>query len=112
MIKSDGLLYIEPQGAAADQPVIDETTRKMAAAYAASTPSEFGYRGFHMCACSATSDNRDHYLADGTDTNSLCVHYLAFHRPEVPQFQLDKVAALDVEGIEPTAEMLGTRRLF
>ena len=110
MIKNDGLLYIEPRGSVTDQPVIDELTCKMAAAYAASTPSELAYRGFHMCACGAISDNREHILADGTETNSLCVHYLAFHRADVPQFQLERVAALNVEGIEPTTEMLGQSR--
>src|SRR5581483_12207675 len=106
MIKTEGLLYMEPAGAAADQPIIDELTCKMAAAFAASIPSEMAYRGVHICTCGALSDNREHCLADGTETNSLCVHYLAYHRSEVPQFQLDRVAALNIEGIEPTTEML------
>lgn len=100
-----GILYVEPTSHTSDEPVIDEYTRKMAAALRQATPGP-GYRGYHVCACGARSSNCDYDLPGGEQTNSLCVHYLACHRDELTMEQLDKVAALDVEPVEPTAEEL------
>jgi len=47
-------------------------------------------------------------LLDGSITNSLCVHYLAFHRAEVPGSELEAVRHLQA-GLEvPSAEELCT----
>jgi hypothetical protein len=109
MIKDNGVLYIEPSNTASPEPVIDELTRKMTAAYRQSVPAENYTKGVHICNCGATSDNREHVLPNGEETNSLCIHYLAFHRDEVPQFQLDKVSSLNFGEEEPSHSELHRR---
>ena len=94
-MKSDhGYLYIEPQEAPSPEPIIDTLTKKMAAAFLKATPGP-GYRGVHRCSCGICSSNCDYALPNGEQTNSLSVHYLAYHRQEVPKAQLEKVAALN-----------------
>lgn len=96
---------IEPAGPASEQPTIDDLTRKMAAAWRRSVPDGMRYRGFHVCRCGARSGNEGRHI-DGLLTNSLCVHYLAFHRRDVPTSELVKVGALRDVGIEPTEKEL------
>jgi hypothetical protein len=103
VIVPDGFLMIEPRGAG-HPPIIDEITRKVAAAWRFSTPSEHGYRGMHQCVCGALSDNRDHFVTVNGKcllTNSLMVHYAACHRNELPEEELQKIAALDYGEQEP-----------
>lgn len=105
MIDSGGLLMIEPIGKGSDAPVVDDLTRKMTAAWrrAFADPNR-RYRGVHRCACGATSGNQDYYVDVGgvrVKTNSLAVHYMALHRGEVPQAELDKVASLAYGLAEP-----------
>jgi hypothetical protein len=97
MISDEGILYIEPSARTADEPIIDELTQTMAAAFRQATPKSIRYRGIHTCACGANSANYDVVLRNGEETNTLCVHYLAYHRDEVPQEQLERVAALVVD---------------
>ncbi len=106
MIDPNGIMMIEPTGQAASEPLVDDLTRKMAAAYRRSTLPADGrrYRGWHTCVCGAKSDNTDHFI-DGKKTNSLCVHYLAFHRKDVPPSELAKVQRMS-EGAEPNEEEL------
>ncbi len=103
MITDQGILYIEPSDMASAEPVIDELTQKMTAAFRSATDGVV-YRGVHQCRCGAVSSNREHVLPNGEETNSLCIHYLAFHRAEVPAFQLEKVRRLDCGEAKPTAE--------
>jgi hypothetical protein len=105
MISGDGILMVEPSANVSTGPLIDELTRRMTAAWRKRRDSDYRYRGFHRCRCGATSDNRDHYVGDA-NTNSLCIHYLAFHRDELPKEELDKVRALDFGEGEPTEEEL------
>ena len=105
MISEQGILYIEPSARTSAEPVIDDLTRKMAAAYRLGTPGP-GYRGVHTCACGVMSSNCDYTLPGGDQTNSLCVHYLAFHRDEVPASQLEKVRRLNSDEVEPTEDEL------
>jgi hypothetical protein len=100
------VLYIKPGRSTSAEPVIDELTRKMAAAYRAAESSGVLWRGFHVCACGVNSSNTDYVLPGGQQTNSLCVHYLAFHRDEVPAGELAKVAALEAGEAEPNTEEL------
>lgn len=111
MQTNDGIMMVEPYVKTAATPIIDELTRKMTAAWRQRRDSKEGYRGFHVCACGAVSDNKDHWVgADRLLTNSLCVHYLAFHRGDIPQEELDKVRALACGEEEPNEnELLGTR---
>ena len=102
----NGILMIEPSSNVSPAPLIDELTRKMVAAWRKRRDSDYGYRGIHRCACRAWSDNLDHWVGNNILTNSLCVHYLAFHRSDVPQDELDKVCALDCGEEEPTEKEL------
>ena len=98
------LLYVEPNGDPI-APIIDELTRKMTAAFRLAPDDGPAYRGFHQCTggdCEATSSNREHVLPNGMQTNSLCIHYLACHRSEIPQSELNKVKLLNFGEAEPT----------
>lgn len=108
MKTGNGILMVEPSARTSTTPLIDELTRKMTAAWRRRRDSEVSYRGWHTCACGACSDNKDHYIGDGDGllTNSLCVHYLAFHRDDISQEELDKVCALTLGEEEPGEEEL------
>ena len=108
MINSAGIMMVEPSNKTSVTPFTDELTRKMTAAWRRRRDSKYGYRGFHICACGAFSDNKDHWVgnSDGLLTNSLCVHYLAFHRVDIPQKELDKVHALAHGEEEPNEKEL------
>jgi hypothetical protein len=88
------LLMIEPQNPCAKTPLIDEWTKwltygwRMCRSHSDAWQS---YRGRHFAPCGLVSDNRDHWIC-GLLTNSLCLHYLAFHRDEVPVDELKKIA--------------------
>jgi hypothetical protein len=120
MIKPQGLLFIEPTQPELATPVIDNLTRRMAAALQRSRSGTWqgdrfdvgnGWRGWHTCSCGAMSGNHDLLLANGMVTNSLAVHYLAKHRLEVPQAELRKVLTLPAEESQPTWEQLNPRKL-
>lgn len=108
MKTSDGILMVEPSATITPTPLIDELTRKMTAAWRQCRDSEHGYRGFHVCTCGVFSDNKDHWVGNGNGllTNSLCIHYLAFHREDIPQDELDKVCALTYGEEEPNEKEL------
>ncbi len=106
MKTSNGIMMVEPSALSVVTALIDELTRKMTAAWRQRRDSEDGYRGFHTCACGALSDNKDHWVGDGLLTNSLCIHYLAFHRDDIPQEELDKVRALTYGEEEPNEKEL------
>lgn len=105
----EDVLYIRPGTKGTAEPVIDSLTRKMSAAFRASESTGVHWRGFHACRCGVNSDNTDYILPNGQQTNSLCVHYLAFHRDEVPAEELAKVAALESGEAEPSSEELTLR---
>jgi hypothetical protein len=103
MISEEGLLFIEPIHPAASTPIVDHLTRKMAAAFRkARTDDRHYYLGRHQCICGANSTNQNYYLPNGFMTNSLCVHYVAYHRSEVPAHQLTLIKTLTPEEVEPT----------
>lgn len=102
----DSVLYIKPSAKVTAEPDIDKLTRKMAAAFRAARETGVHWRGYHLCRCGAASTNTDYALPGGGYTNSLCVHYLAFHRDEVPPAELAKVAALTSGEAEPDAKEL------
>ncbi len=110
MRTSAGILMIEPSGQTSVTPLIDELTRKMTAAWRVRRDSDYSMKGFHSCACHATSDNRDHWVG-GLLTNSLCIHYLAFHRQDIPTEELAKVRSLDCGEAEPTEQELARPRI-
>ena len=120
MVDDRLLLFIEPSKSPSKEPLIDELTRKMTASFRKgikgleyfSLPQNLsgdkvhkigdrffienhGYRGFHSCKCGATSGNANYLLVNGEITNSLCIHYLAYHRDEISNEQLERVKALN-----------------
>ena len=69
-----------------------------------------GWMGIHECSCGAMSHSCNYLLPSGDIVNSLCIHYLAFHRDEIYQEDLYKIDAMMLyssEIISPTDEELG-----
>ncbi len=107
MINPKGILMVEPSKWTSAAPLIDSATRMMTAAWRRRRVSELACRGTHLCRCGVASDNRIHFVGSADmKTNSLCIHYLAFHRDEIPQEELDKVYALGFGEEDPTMEEL------
>ena len=110
------LLYIEPACAPAVTPVVDNITRKLAAAWRARSRDPVGdmaWLGWHDCtggggSCPAKSGNADYYVF-GLVTHSLCVHYVAYHRADVDQATLDLIASWKIKGVKPSARELEGR---
>jgi len=100
------LLYINPAMGVSIEPVIDEITGKITAAFRASTDTGELWRGVHQCACKSCSDNTDYILPSGHQTNSLAIHYASLHRSEVPEQQLEVIEGFEIEPEEPTMEEL------
>lgn len=109
MICDNNLLFIEPSACTSSIPLVDSLTRKMTAAFRQGAILYY-CKGFHVCACGVFSSNSDYSLPNGDMTNSLCIHYLAFHRDEVPEAQLSRVAALNCGEAEPTIDELSPPR--
>lgn len=77
------------------------------------------FKGFHCFGKKASSSkdylifSSDGYgielwngsLVYGFITNSLCIHYLAFYRKEVPQWMLEIIEGFD-EQVDPTSDQL------
>ncbi len=48
--------------------------------------------GVHHCtSCGKPSENRDYVLPGGWITNTLAVHYLEWHRYEIPAYEMEKI---------------------
>jgi hypothetical protein len=96
MIKSSNkyILFIEPWKGAATEPVQDELSAKMREAMAHAGRPNYSYYGYHQCVCGAKSDATDWILHTGQITNSLAVHYLEYHRDQVPLEELAKVRGM------------------
>jgi hypothetical protein len=113
MIRNKALLFIEPLQLAVPTPVIDSITRRMCAAFRIARPSDYAYGGVHSCYCGATSSACDYHLPSGELTNSLCVHYIAHHRADVPRQDLLKVEAFNFGETEPNEqELLGPQSVL
>ncbi len=101
IIENDSIiLYIEPYDKS-DDPVVDSLTIKMFNALKAHTATGYvNHNGqftpnIHTCRCGKNSKSYDYQLKSGQATNSLCVHYLAYHRKDVPENELSKVSLLN-----------------
>lgn len=91
MIDPTGVLMIEPRQPASPAPTIDYWTFMAALVYERAERSKYSYKGPHICICGAASDTYDHILPDGRITNSLAVHYVAYHRGEVEAPHTDEL---------------------
>jgi hypothetical protein len=110
MISANGLLFIEPIHPASPTPIVDHITRRMAAAFRVAHEDTIYYCGIHECVCGALSTSCNYYLPSGHLTNSLCIHYVAYHRAEVPAPQLAIIEALTSEEVRPSKLELEGRR--
>lgn len=103
-------LMVEATRQAAPAPILDALTRKATALYRHKvwTSETRRFRGWHTCICGAQSDNRLHKLRDvsGPETNSLLVHYVAYHRDEISADDRAILEAFNGPGEDPTAEEL------
>lgn len=108
MIMTDGIMMLKPLRAPSTEPLIDEATRRMTAAYRTSRPGQVGFSQPRVCSCGAQGDNFDHWIEEGKGphTTSLCIHFLAYHRSEVPGRELVAVLALQYGEAEPNREEL------
>jgi len=110
MLSPEDLLFIEPKNAGVSSVVIDSATRRMAAAFRQAEAIQPYCCGFHVCVCGACSATQNFLLPNDRKTNSLCVHYLAYHRDEVPLDQLQDVERLPFGEVEPSElELNGIR---
>lgn len=120
MKNPDGLLMIEPT-CSPTVPLIDDLTRKTTALLRAviDPNTRKRYRGMHQCTgmgCLSNSDSVEHAIAAGGtefQTNSLIVHYVACHRPDVDDVERAKIEAMFrglglVEQTPTTREVTGT----
>lgn len=87
------LLYVTPPGQVSIEPCNDELTIAMEAAFSTAETVQT-WRGWHTCACGERSTNCDYMVAGCFTTNSLCVHYLRWHRDAVPARELNKVRGI------------------
>lgn len=108
-----GILYIKPDNHYSPEPIIDEITKKMTCLWRKKEDSKMSFFGFHTCSCGARSTAMDYLLPAPKEsnyllTNSLCLHYLAFHRDQIPIKEMNKVHEIILEADEeiPTREEL------
>lgn len=92
-VSCEYLLQIEPKNLRTKVPVDDELTKKMENLLAQATEG-IHYRGFHLCCCGELSGSCD-LLVSNYITNSLAVHYLRWHRGEVPESEIQKLRNID-----------------
>jgi hypothetical protein len=112
MVSDDYLLFIEPELPATATPVVDGITRRLCAACRKATECAWA-NGYHECFCGALSSSSNYRLPNGECTNSLCVHYVAHHRAEVPAAQLARVGALAEGEASPTeGELQGPEKVL
>lgn len=94
-----GFLMLDPKGPKSTEPIIDHMTRRVAAAirHGLKTDQIITPR---VCQCGAKSDDVRHYV-NGVIASTLAIHYMAYHRLEVPDDELEQVGHLREE-VEPT----------
>src|SRR5260221_2738750 len=106
MIAGTNLLFIQPRQPASPTPLIARAARRMCAVFRNARQSDYAFGGIHNCFCGAHSTNCDYHLPGGELTNSICIHYLAHHRPEVPVQQVGRVEAFTLGEAEPNDQEL------
>jgi len=87
------LLQIEPKGKKSKTRCNDRLTEKMRLLLKYAKDGR-PYKGHHTCSCGKHSGNRDLYIKGGYITDSLAVHYLEWHRKDVPEKEIDKLKAI------------------
>jgi hypothetical protein len=103
------LLFINPRKQKSEKPVNDELSEFINQAFTKAdikeTRGSLNYNngdfctglytmGVHTCVCGERSKCYDVLLNERFATNSLCEHYLVWHRDEVPENEINKVKCL------------------
>lgn len=94
------LMYIEPVNPPSPEPVNDLITEMAEKVWSRKVEPHWGehWKGVHTCSCGARSTNCDYTVGKlmglPVKTNSLLVHYIQYHRAEVPRTELAKLAIL------------------
>jgi len=98
------ILFMEPQLQRLNNPILDELTINLATLFvnnvargtigAESFEENIFSLGMHECKCGRLSQSTDYLLHDGLMTNSLCVHYLAYHRNEISESEINNLTLL------------------
>ena len=105
------ILYIHPKNTPSEEPVEDELTELVRDNFEAAVAigccggndsfiTGTSFMGVHQCTgltCDAYSESCDYLLPYGIITNSLCVHYIQYHRDEIPENELQKIRQLSRE---------------
>lgn len=94
-LDSKHLLFIEPKLPKSESPINDYAVTRMLVMLDFAQPVAPYYKGFHACVCGEISTNYNIELLDGIITNSLAVHYLQWHRDEIPPSELDKLDSIE-----------------
>ena len=83
------LLQIEPKEQKSKTPINDNLTKKMINLLKTAKRGR-AYKGTHRCVCGERSENYDLFIGN-LITNSLAVHYLKWHRKEIPKSEILKL---------------------
>lgn len=86
-------LMIEPNSSTKEIEINDELTKKVEEIMKTKKVVAM-YRGFHICSCGQIGGNCDYEITIGKNkyiTNILALHYIKFHRSEIPQSELKKL---------------------
>ena len=111
MLSLPALLFLNPKMGPSEKPLIDRATKQMTVALRVAFPGP-ATGGMHICSCGAMASNRNCHLESGETTNLLAVHFLAFHRNEVPKEELERVLRLGSWAAIPNeTELLSPPRL-
>jgi len=84
------MLYVRAKKPAETTPILDDITTKIAVAFSKAKVTR-RWKGLYRCKCGTLSSSCDYKLPNGEQINSLCVHYLAYHRSEVSPSDLARI---------------------
>ena len=105
MIDHNLLLFIEPKQKRSKEPIIDNITKKMTASLRKSKVINTSF-GKHKEICGCISSCAERELRNGERTNTLAIHYCAFHRNEISKEQIKRIENLHDGEEEPTVQEL------
>jgi hypothetical protein len=86
------LLQIEPKGKKSAVRCNDKLTQKMRLLLKYAKEGRH-YKGWHTCSCGERGGSCDLHIK-GYITNSLAVHYLEWHRKDVPEKEIAKLKSI------------------
>lgn len=102
LYKKHGTLYVNVKHPPSNWPTVDMLTLKITRAFRSADKSPLAFSGIHTCLCGAKSESADYILPNRKFTNSLCIHYMAFHRSEIPWQEMGEVLKLENGDSLPT----------